>query len=54
MDDFFILEEILEKSLEKNGDKPITISHLLNILRMIRRVQEEDAKYDYGCFDNQF
>jgi len=52
MNDFDILEQILEKSLEKNGDKPITISHLLNILRKIRSIQEEHAKIDYGCFDD--
>lgn len=28
---------VLEASLRKNGDKPLTISHLLNILRMMSR-----------------
>ena len=31
------LMEILEVSQKKNGDKPITISHLLNIVKMIDR-----------------
>ena len=33
-----VLIEVLEESLKKNGDKPITISHLLNIMKMTERV----------------
>ena len=30
--------QILEESLKRNGDKPITISHLLNLMKMAERV----------------
>lgn len=32
--------EVLEKSVEKNGEIPLTNKHLLNIMKMIRRKQE--------------
>lgn len=41
------LMEILEASQKKNGDKPITISHLLNIVKMIDRdMQREGQLHD--------
>ena len=41
------LIEILEASLKKNGDKPITISHLLNIVKMIEKdMQREGQLHD--------
>lgn len=48
-----ILIEILEASLKKNGDKPLTISHLLNIIKKAERYTEEsdnqmDIYYSYN------
>ena len=41
-----VLIEVLEESLKKNGDKPITISHLLNIMKMTERVVMKRAAMD--------
>ena len=41
-----VLIEILEESLKKNGDKPITISHLLNIMKMTEKVVMKRAAMD--------
>jgi len=41
-----VLIEVLEESLRKNGDKPITISHLLNIMKMTERVVLKRAAMD--------
>lgn len=45
--------KILEKSIEKNGDKPITSSHLLNIIRLADKmlIQEEDSNCLEDCHD---
>lgn len=37
---------VLEASLRKNGDKPLTVSHLLNILKLVARKQREDAQQE--------
>ncbi len=35
------LIEVLERSVKKNGpDKPLTIGHLLNLLKMAKREEE--------------
>ena len=58
--DIEILMNVLEKSIEKNGDKPLTMSHLLNIIRYTLKIQEKEEEYDPirgyvgendGCFD---
>lgn len=41
-----VLIEVLEESLKKNGDKPITISHLLNIMKITERVVLKRAAID--------
>lgn len=38
------LIDLLEASIEKNGDKPLTLSHLLNMLKLLKRL--EDREYD--------
>lgn len=53
MTDNEILIEILEKSLEKNGDKPLTVRHLLNIAKLVEKIQEENSSksdifYEFG------
>lgn len=32
---FDLMMELLEKSFEKNGDKTLTIKHLLNIMKLV-------------------
>jgi hypothetical protein len=48
MDEFNLLIDLLEASIKKNGDKPLTLSHLLNMLKMVRRRIEADAIADIG------
>lgn len=45
------LIEILEESVKRNGEKPLTNKWLLNILKMAQRIEErEDLRSDayYG------
>ncbi len=38
------LIEVLEKSVEKNGkDYPLTLGHLLNILKKMEREQDDEC-----------
>ena len=52
-----LLIEVLEASVIKNGEIPLTNEHLCNILKMVKRVDYERAikadQYDYGA-DNFF
>lgn len=40
------LEHIIEASIEKNGDKPLTLSHFLNIIRHANRNREKEDFID--------
>jgi hypothetical protein len=42
MESLEYLLEILEASLKKNGDIPITTKHLVNIIKMAQRNMEKD------------
>jgi hypothetical protein len=46
-----IIINILEKSIQKNGDKPLTLSHLKNILGMAANVSEQENSMLYDCVD---
>ena len=47
MESLEYLLEILEASLKKNGDIPITTKHLVNIIKMAQRNMEmDDARSD--------
>jgi len=40
--DFWTLIEVLEASVEKHGpDKPVTLGHLLNLLKYAEKKQDE-------------
>jgi len=39
--------EIFEKSVERNGEKPLTNKWLLNILKMAADVEQERADMDW-------
>ncbi len=41
------LIEILEQSVKKNGEKPLTNKWLLNILKKVRENIEKDDNYSY-------
>lgn len=43
--------DILEWSLKNRGDKPLTVSHMLNILKMAKKKEEKDEHRSYleGC-----
>jgi hypothetical protein len=50
-ENYDILIEVLEHSVKKNGEVPLTNKYLLNILKMVeRKVQEEDGR-DYYHLD---
>ena len=44
------LIEILEESVKKNGEKPLTNKWLLNILKLVNKQKEDDDDV-YGTFD---
>lgn len=46
-EELYKIASILEASIKKNGDKPITLSHLLNIIRMAERQLERDENEDW-------
>jgi len=41
MDRFDLLLNLVEASLEKNGDKVLTIKHLRNMMKMVNRKDAE-------------
>lgn len=46
------LIEVLEASLKKNGDKPLTLSHLINILKLTeKKIVHNDHIHDMMGFD---
>lgn len=50
-----ILIEILEKSIEKNGEKPLTNKWLLNILKQAnKQIKRKEAEADFYHFDPNF
>lgn len=47
-----IILEILEKSVEKNGEKPLTNKWLLNIIKQAQRqIDKMDNDQNYGLSD---
>jgi len=43
-----ILIEILEHSVKKNGpDKPVTLGHLLNLIKLANKESEKEDVYPY-------
>jgi hypothetical protein len=47
-ENYYILIDVLEASIKKNGDKPLTTQHLLNILKLVSRQIEDDSGPDAG------
>ena len=48
------LIEILELSVEKNGERPLTNRWLLNICKVtMRKITEEDQPYNIGDDPNE-
>lgn len=47
------LIEILELSVEKNGEKPLTNKWLLNICKLARQKTTEDTPYNIGDDPNE-
>ena len=48
MEDYDNLIWILNESVKKNGEKPLTNKWLLNILKMVEKKQNGDG-FDHGC-----
>lgn len=44
MDNLTFLQKVLEASVEKNGEIPLTNRHLLNIVKMAIRWEEEQSE----------
>lgn len=36
---------VLEKSLEKNGDRNITLSHLINLIKFAEKLESKENQY---------
>ena len=52
-ENYDILIEVLEHSVKKNGEVPLTNKHLLNILKIVhRKIQEEDDRDFYHLDPN--
>jgi hypothetical protein len=51
-----ILIEVLEHSVKKNGaDKPVTLGHLLNLVRLADKIEQKEAdKNDYCGYDSHW
>jgi hypothetical protein len=46
-ENYDILIEVLENSVKKNGEIPLTNKHLLNILKLVNKQQDnEDCWYN--------
>jgi hypothetical protein len=47
-----ILIEVLEHSVKKNGaDKPVTLGHLLNLVRLADKIEQEEDDNDMYPYD---
>lgn len=42
MSELELLQRVLEISIAKNGDKPLTLSHLKNLIGVARRMNETE------------
>lgn len=51
MEQYDYLIETLEKSVQKNGEIPLTNKHLLNILKQVDRKIDKIAEQDQYQFD---
>jgi len=55
MNEWDELRNILELSIKKNGNQPLTVQHLLNIMKMIdKKISEENDdlyKLGWDCID---
>lgn len=45
------LIEVLEASIKKNGEKPLTNLYLLNILKMVEKKIEKEVERDQYDFE---
>ncbi len=60
MDELSNLKEFLLASIKKNGDKPLTLQHLVNIIRKMEKNEDyinsrpdiyDGPDWDQGCRD---
>lgn len=51
MEKWDLLLELLEASLKKNGNKEITILHLINMMKMVDDKSEELESEKYSAYD---
>ena len=53
MDELSTLKEFLEYSIKKNGDKPLTLQHLVNIIKKLEKQEEKNDFYsEHNYFDH--
>lgn len=50
MEKWDLLLKLLQASLKKNGDKEITIQHLINMMEIVDDKAEELASREYDVF----
>jgi len=51
MEKWDLFLELLQASLKKNGNKEITIQHLINMMKMVDKQTEEIDSRDYDAYD---
>ena len=51
MEKWDLLLELLQASLKKNGNKEITIQHLINMMKMVDNKAEELESQEYDTLD---
>ena len=44
-ENYDILIEVLENSVKKNGEIPLTNKHLLNILKLVNKQQDNEDRW---------
>lgn len=48
MEELSKLKEFLEASIKKNGDKPLTLQHLVNIINLMEKQSDFEDLPDWG------
>ena len=49
MNELSILKEFLLLSIEKNGNQPLTLQHLVSIINLIEKGEDYENSFDPNC-----
>lgn len=53
-EEFYVLQEILEASVEKNGEQPLTNKWLLNIINMLEKQIDREDEFVWKTIEYSF